>query len=738
MIEIYHSASEETLSTETLAHIVSCRHCLDEVNQILSLPSLATRYEAELKDSGPTPPSSAGGGSSDGPTDFSSRFTKRLNEVINHEPKELHISVNSTPVGSLTVSDANELLLNLAEDDPIEFIEIFSQDNVRLLFFTIVDSDGDGAEQWAEIELSDQRILTANLKNVNGEQRLRINYSHALVATDILPVVPDTWSNVLERPRRWLASLTKSGWWLKPEFATAVIVAILIFIGLLMWPTTNGKKILEVATRHEAESLAASLDVIHRTIVLEERDAEGSIVSRRRIESWQDNSAHRRARYVYDQNNLLIEGEWDQPDGSRVIYHHGTGLVHETQNRSGFDEDPWLIDLSATEFKTMLGANDDIHVVESDTNYIIEMKEADTKRMFGSSQLITATLTLNKPSLNVVKLVIQLKQDGRLRELEFTETSSEKIREQDVPPTIFNTEPLRSDVSATPKATSKSARSISPSARLQPPIASAELEVELEHLLYLAKGNRNEQISLTRATDGTLHVEGVVDNANRKAELLTALSAVRSNPLVTINLKTATEAAQTKSHPATERSIIRVTEDTPDLIPMDREVREYFTRVKRLQTDREIDDAVRNFSSALVNRAYRQLFHAIELERLVKRFSEVQIESMTPDARSKWLDLLHDHANALQHESAELISNLELVLPANKEAFKQESAIINYTQLRLAVERIHQMTLLTNDAIGAAFTTSAHGTTAGIKSAEVRRSLVSTNQVAGQLTRYQN
>jgi RNA polymerase sigma factor (sigma-70 family) len=739
LIEIYRSASEETLSTETLAHIVSCRHCLDEVNQILDLPSLATRYEAELNDSGPTPPSSAGGGSSDGPTDFSSRFTKRLIEVINHEPKELHISVNSTPIGSLTVSDANELLLNLGDDDPIEFIEIFSEDNVRLLFFTVVDSSNDESEQWAQIELSDHRTLTANLDNVNGEQRLRVSYFHELLEAqpDILPDV-STWSKLSKRIRRWRASSNKSGRWLKPEFATAIIVAILIFVGWLVWPTNDGKKIFERAREYEAKSLAAS-DVIHQTFVLVEREANGPVISQRRIESWQDNSAHRRARLVYDENNSLITGEWDQPDGSRAIFNHGAGLVRDQQDKS-LDANPWLFDLNASEFKTLLETNSNVRVIESDTNYVVEVNGANTQQMFGGSQLITATLTLSKPSLSIVKLVIRLQQAGKLRELEYTETFSEKVRPGDVPPGIFNPDELRSKVNTTPKEiSSKSGNSISPSGRLQPVIASAELEVEVEHLLYLAKGDRNEQISLARANDGTLRVEGVVDNAERKGELLAALSSLRGNPLVAINLKTATEAAQTKLHSATERTIIRATEDTPDLIPMDREVREYFTKVKHLQADREIDDAVRSFSSGLVNRAYRQLFHAIELDRLLNRFSEVQIESMTPDARSKWLGLLHDHANALQRESAALTSNLELVQPGNKDtSFKQESAIVNYAQLRLAVERIHKMALLTNDAIGAAFTTSAHGTATGIKSIEFRRSLVLTNQLAGQLTHYQN
>jgi hypothetical protein len=171
---------------------------------------------------------------------------------------------------------------------------------------------------------------------------------------------------------------------------------------------------------------------------------------------------------------------------------------------------------------------------------------------------------------------------------------------------------------------------------------------------------------------------------------------------------------------------------------MDRAIRNYFTTIKNVSSN-DLDAAVRNFSSTVVNRAYRALFHAIELNRLVNHFSDTQLQTMSPDARAKWLQMIRAHASAFDRETDQLISDLKLVLPNEAEAaLKPESAITNDSQLRAAVERVHRTVLTTNSAIGAAFTTSAHGSAAGVKSKDFWRSLLLLKRLAEQLNRYQD
>ncbi len=82
-----------------------------------------------------------------------------MRETHEHKPQELRIAVNGFLVSSLKVSsEFSALDLNLTPDDPVEFVEVCSEQGVQLLFFTI-NPIGSQPEQWAWVELSEGRSL---------------------------------------------------------------------------------------------------------------------------------------------------------------------------------------------------------------------------------------------------------------------------------------------------------------------------------------------------------------------------------------------------------------------------------------------------------------------------------------------------------------------------------------------------------------------------------------------------
>src|SRR3569832_84855 len=164
--EVYAEGNDETLTTGKLAHVVSCPKCLDAVNAILGLPVLSERNRSEQKD----PPSDlfGGGVSGGGPTELRRKLAHRLRRTHEHKLHELRIAVNGLLVSSMKVSsDISELDLNLAPEDPIEFVEIYSEQGIQLLFFSI-NSRGPQFEQWAWIELSEGRLLEASYQDADG------------------------------------------------------------------------------------------------------------------------------------------------------------------------------------------------------------------------------------------------------------------------------------------------------------------------------------------------------------------------------------------------------------------------------------------------------------------------------------------------------------------------------------------------------------------------------------------
>src|SRR6185295_16393949 len=167
--EAYAGGNDETLTTAKLAHLVSCAKCLDVVNGLLGLPLLAERYRRDSTERQEPPGDANGGGASGGgPSELKKKLAHRVRETHEHKPQELCIAVNGLIVSSIKVSsDLSEIDLNLAPEDPIEFVEIFSEQGIQLLFFSI-NSTGPRYEQWARVELSESRLLEATYQDESG------------------------------------------------------------------------------------------------------------------------------------------------------------------------------------------------------------------------------------------------------------------------------------------------------------------------------------------------------------------------------------------------------------------------------------------------------------------------------------------------------------------------------------------------------------------------------------------
>src|SRR6185369_15849750 len=135
----------------------------------LGLPVLSERYRSESTEPKEPPSDGTGGGASGGgPSELRRKLAHRLRETHEHKPQELRIAVNGLLVSSMKVgSEINELDLNLAPEDPIEFVEIYSEQGIQLLFFDI-NFNSPRFEQWAWIELSDGRLLEASYEDADG------------------------------------------------------------------------------------------------------------------------------------------------------------------------------------------------------------------------------------------------------------------------------------------------------------------------------------------------------------------------------------------------------------------------------------------------------------------------------------------------------------------------------------------------------------------------------------------
>ena len=787
--EVYASGNDEALTTAKLAHVVSCAKCLDVVNELLGLPLLAERYRSTEREE---PPSDANGGgaSGGGPTGLKKKLAHRLRETHEHKPQELRIAVNGLPVSSMKVSsELSELDLNLAAGDPIEFIEIFSEQGIQLLFFS-VNSAGPRYEQWARIELSEGRLLEASYRDESGPS-LHVVYKDPaaneaaqeiaeIALSSPLTVVPDT--DVLREPnvgaqrglRAWVSRLIsmrrfgrksfveseaergnagsalfdsgrgQSQW----RFASVVFACVVVTAGFLYFKASlsrelNATVLLERATRTEQLAQQTPDRITHRFINLEERrSAEGAIVSRRRIELWQHEANGKSARRLYDDGNHLIGGAWQKTDGSRTVFHHGSKPRSQTVIATPADlllnlEDIWQLEPSAHSFRALIGEVTAVEVEERSTSYVLTYA---TPRTIGASRLLKATLTLNKSELHAIEQTLLVQRGNELRDYRFVEASVELLPVTAVAPIVFEIEPELNGGAGEPGRPGHWASRDLTSSRVPPspgtsapPAASAELEVDVAYLLNRIKADRNEQVALTRSAGGSLRVEGIVDSAERKQEFLRALAPVSNNPAVKIEIRTVAEAMQ---RPVTRGPLsIQESVDTGNAVAADDELRAYF---ENRSPSGPTDDAIRKYSSRVVKRGYDALFHAIELKRLMTRFANVDMQTVAPGAREKWLGMLHEHAAAFQRETAALRQEIQPVFfPGAAGPGSEGGAINSDADLARAIERLHKLALSNNEAVRSAFTTSSHSSAVAVKSIVFWQALCKAEELAKKIQSYQ-
>ena len=809
--QLYGNGNTDALTTTKLAHIVSCPKCLDAVNSLLGLPPLAERFRSQSSNSDEPPQhpgegdDSSSGGISGGDR-LPQKFGRRLRETHEHKPQELRIAVNGFLVSSLKVSsDLSELDLNLTADDPIEFVEVSSEQGVQLLFFS-VNSLSPESEQWAWIELSEGRWLEASFQNQNGpslhvvyqdpvpEQAFNTDIDSlssplfVVPTVDELPLasarrIPSLTSRLIGVVRRisrrslvaedtatvpadvtlvesirktdeadespFLALMSEGSKRSHRRFAlvvlllSAVVAASVLFLKVRMSPKLTATALLDSAVVAEQTAHKASNKVRHRYVRLEERrSSEGAVVAQRKIEIWENRLAGNRSQRLYDDAGKLIAGAWQKPDGSRMVYHHGSRPGPEPALTSPHSlllnlEDVWQLEPSAETFRALIADPEFAKVEERPTTYVIVYEKV---RSVGASVLLKATLTLSKPNLHSIEQTLLVQRGNESREYRFGVASDELLPQGAAAPTAFEIEPeLIGGAEQFGRPGNWAIRDLTSSrvppssSTSTPPPASAELEVDVAYLLNQAKADRNEQVALTRSAGGSLRVEGVVDTQQRKEEFLRALGPVINNPAVSIEIRTVAETTTRRRAPVGS-VVLEQTEETANTVAADETLRAYFNRK---DPRGPTDEAIRSYSSQVVNSAYRALFHAIEMKRLVSRFTNVDMRTIAPDARAKWLAMLHQHAAAFARENGALRQDIQPVFFPGSAFEVGEHSIQSDADLARAVEQLHRLALSNNEAIRSALTTSAQSSDAALKSSAFWQSLQRVENLAGAIMQYQ-
>jgi hypothetical protein len=377
-------------------------------------------------------------------------------------------------------------------------------------------------------------------------------------------------------------------------------------------------------------------------------------------------------------------------------------------------ENVWRFDLSARGFTGLVADVDKSELKETKAAYIISYQSAETGAAEG---LLKATLTISKNEFRAVEEALVVGKADGLREYRFVESRFERKPASGVAPTIFepDAELLGASMSRTElRAEPAKAGELLPSApgtkTTTDAVASPELEIEVTYLLDQIKANLGEQISIVRTREGKLRVEAIVDTEQRKSEMLRALAPVINHPAVRVQVETVTEALerrklQSRSIPG--EVIVREVEVTAEPFPAYSELRAYFLNSKGFSNEQSEVEA-RQFAHRMLERSHNAMRHVGALKQLVRQFPAEDIGRLTPEARAKWLSMIHAHARAFRQEMIGLRQELSPVFPDLSSGVEVDEVIEpgEARALALAVERLSALGSQTERGVGASFTIS--------------------------------
>jgi RNA polymerase sigma factor (sigma-70 family) len=787
--KLYADDTASIIDHATLGHIVSCPKCLDGVNNILNMPLLSERFPTDTL--GTDTRSKGGGGGGRGGDDEggagggpasegeTQRCRKRAREVFEHRPSQLCISVNGYQIAAQKVgSELTEQTLSINVAEKLRFVEIFSEQDIRLLLVCVGESPKDEAYQRStRIRLSDDRTLEATLSFSKSWPTLQVIYSDPLMGSEstalsnapaeagalprLAPAEPSRTEEgdrhqrperqgQLSAPARLWRSLINPGFWARPGTITAVVA--LISIGVFLFtrgrvPTADAADILRRSTLAEVTVAAKTEIVLHRTINLEERRPNGGeLLARRRIEVWQSAAHGVRLRRVYDQQNKLLAGEWTKNDGTSTVYSRGT----EPQSRTAPDVaagailetgELWRLEPSARNFNALVGRADAVAVEERASTYNLNYSAGV---MGGAPSLVRATLTLNKSDLHATEQTLVVRQHGDEREYKFTETGVEQKAVETVSPSLFQPEPELTGRPGSEGGVGKKSgtaddyhRSGLPGTPPAGRVASPELEIEVTYLLNQIKANLGEQVAMTRTAGGAIRVEALVETERRKEEILRALGPILSNPAVDVEVSTVAEAVkrqqpgQSKPRDAT---VVREVEVANNRIPADPELRAYFS--SRLVGE-AVDEEIGRYANRVMNRSRQALLRASALKSLVGRFSPTAVRGLAAESQAKWRNMVREHALAYRREVAALKQELRAVFGGSGGDAGWAGGEANPGE---AAGRLLRLSSANDEIVRSAFTISADvRTAAGIKSVQFWRTLAEAENLADAIQRaYQN
>ena len=682
----YDSGAPVRISAALLAHVASCEHCLSLIDRHFQWPKHTDRESLEGFEGSP-------GSQMDGKSE-SKRSTvpsearillRRREQTYEHRPEVLSIAVNGRIIALHNIEGPQSILTaRIEQQESAKFVEVFSEQDVRLAFVPILEQPPAGPAKHAQrVELSDSRWLELHLTfdglGLNSQatyfdpalERLSSIEEEASASVPARQSAEESHAVIL-RPeistarKPWLSSLRNllpSSTW---AWALALSTVFVIALTSYRFHTHREQSLSANTVIQQAismETAALKENAVHSVFRVELPGNDGSLQQAGSIEVWKDSGQQRYSHRVFDSRNQLFAEEWNTQKS------HGSYRSSAATQAPAFNRVPveWLLhqDLSPQAFESM--ANGHIEMRETADGYEFTVQHPGNS----TPQLVSATLTITH-NLQPVRETLLVRSGEATTEVRLVQTSYDVRPSRSVPDEVFHPHEARqpnwhSESELAPSLFDSTLRT-----------SLTELQIAALYELHHLNADTGEPIEIARAAVGHIRVSGTVANRVRRQQIIDALSSLPNRTLLDIQIgsQDSLRSAHTaRGAPAAALHVYNVVDARP---PGEAILRKYYE--SRGLSGAALDAATAHFCQTALEHADSILQRAYALNRLGSVFEGNNVADLDLSSRQQWADLVNANASILaaQIEALEQqLNELPLSRTSSEKSIKQLAGIEN-------------------------------------------------------------
>ncbi len=671
IIEARYGNACTPMEASELAHVVGCPRCLEKINVVLGLPRLATRFPADAidRDSGGNEPPASGNGGND------LTLKRKIQDTYEHQPRKLQIAVDGEICAAQRVSLAhNELQVKLNPLEKPSFLEVFSDQGIRLLYLQLDNSVPDKlTPNHAMAELSDGRSIELQFSLSRGAAVACATYSDPYIPeflddeADVragrkaasTPVFASPDRVPLAQSVRSLVRRVRSLLSRRPRLLPLSIGVVLASIGIFVLQNTvrntspsivpgmTAPELLAQSKAHEDARISAG-GAVHSVFSLTTLSGTGAILDTQRVERWDSLHPKRSALRLLDKKGALIAGRWRDQQGK--ITHYVKGRVPQQdqaarQSDASF-QNAWELIPGADVLSTWKGLEDQTTTNRTGNDNELRYERAAPRT---GSGIVRASLVLDASSVQPIREDMVLDEGGTTREYRFERLTYEIVPASQLQDSDFLPQSELATIHSGLNGTAD--------------LAAQRTELMLSALELVDRFGPDaaEALDLERLPDGRVQLSGVVPTNQERDAIHRALMSLPANGQLLVALHSGEEPVE----PAPRQKPVQAESTAPvpveeERIPFDPTIRA--SLISQGLTGNDLEARIRKIASAAVNDVASVHRNAWSLRQIAAEdFSFYDLQKLRREDRMRWIALLNTHARSLQQHLALLSHDLSFL-----------------------------------------------------------------------------